>query len=213
MKNALNRKASFVLVGGKSGTGKTTYLERYIVGSHHQRVFIFDHQGELGERLGIQASMTLASAYEQSAKNRFIAYDFSDEAPADKEGAFEAFATYVFEFAKLNAPRGVETLFVCDEVQQLLTQWEIPTPLKAILETGRRRRLDGLFGMQQFNAVHNVMRNQVTEIVALTQTDETALKFLDSQGFDPEQVRSLPQLHYVWKKCITGEFREGQIKY
>lgn len=205
------RKASHVFVAGKSGKGKTSYAERYIVGSHHDRVFIFDHQGEFQHRLHVEPVIDFSELWERAAKERILCFDFSLHFPGELEDTFDQFCATVFELSRYYLqPAEIETLFVCDEIQKVTGPFNAPKPLKDIMQTGRRYALDSLTMSQAPNEVHNTLRNQITELVLFNLVEENSLKFAANLGIDVSQVLELPDLTYNWYNLASGEQRLRQ---
>ncbi len=208
------RKASHVLVCGKSGMGKSTYALRYIIGSHHERVFIFDHQSEYSLRLNVPASYTFPEMFKRAQTERINIFDFSINYHGLLQESFNEFSDKVFEVSKKYLePQGVESLFVVDELQKIIPVQDAPKELKNIYQTGRRFNLDSLTLSQQPNRVHNEVKEQITELILFRLEDENSLKFVKGMGKDTELVKALPPLNYRWYNTITGEERLSEIKY
>lgn len=210
----IERKASHVLTCGKSGTGKSTYNLRYLIASHHDRVFIYDHQGEYCERLHLLPVYDFHSLRERTKTERLLAFDYSKNYSGEMEQCFDLFCDEVFSMCKNHLePQGVECLFVCDEVQKVTTTSDCPKPLKNIVQTGRRFNLDTALMSQQPNRIHNELREQVTELVMFNLIDENSLKFVKKMGLDEMPIMKLPELHYIWYDLKRGTTRNSSIKY
>lgn len=208
------RKASHVAVGGNSGSGKTTYGERYIVGSHHARVFIFDHQDEFNQRLHVHPVLSFDAIRSRAETERIICYDYAHEFPGKLNESFDLFCEEVFDISKhYLEPAGVDCLFVCDEVQKCSSPNNCPQPLKNILQTGRRVGCDSLCLFQQPNRIHNEHREQVTELVLFNLMDENSLKFVAQMGKNTEEIQALKPLEYKWYNLRTGEERKSVITH
>lgn len=213
MQNIL-RKARHDVIVGKSGTGKTSYAERYIVGSHHDRVWIYDHQGEFQQRLNLLPVYDFDELYERASKERILCFDYSAAYPGQLEECFDLFCTYIFDFNRqFLVPKKFEALFVCDEVQKCTGPQNMPQPFKDIVQTGRRFNLDTLCLSQQPNELHNSHRNQITHFTAYRLIDYRALEWIDKLGVDTDPITKLPDLHYRWHDLANGEIREGKIDY
>lgn len=210
------RKASHVLVAGMSGKGKTTYAERYMVGSHHDRLFIFDHQSEFSFRLNLLPIYSIEELRERAAEERFLAFDFTKNFKGQLEESFDLFCTEVFRMCEENLePAGMESLMVTDELQKIVPlESRVPRPLKNVYQTGRRYALDTLTVTQAPNELHNNVRVQITEAAMFKLTDENALKFIAKMGWDAESIMRLNDLHFNWYNRNTGEERLNcEIKY
>jgi hypothetical protein len=210
----IKRKASHVLVAGRSGMGKTTYGERYLIGAHHKRVFIFDHQGEFAERLHVLPIFRFEDIRRRGETETILCYDYSREARGQLLEAFDAFCTEVFDICEFHLePRGFDGLIVCDEIQKCIGDQSPPQSVKNIVQTGRRFGVDSLFLSQQPNRIHNEMREQVTELVLFSLQDENSLKFAKNMGKNVEEVQALKEHEYLWYNLHTGEERRGVVKH
>src|SRR5271165_5323952 len=90
-----------ILIGGKSGSGKTTYLLRYVQNSSFQRYFIFDHKLELQNRLGIATSYNIEEVSERLKKGeKYISYNYSEEFPGAVEEGFQFYCEWCYEVCK-----------------------------------------------------------------------------------------------------------------
>jgi hypothetical protein len=210
-------KATHVFVGGKSGMGKTTFALRYILGSPHTRVFIFDHQGEFATRLGIAEEDTagnLERFFELAETNRVVPFDFVPTG-YDKETAFAVFCSAAFDTARAIEEGGHKgsCLFVCDELQQFVSAQNCPPEFKQIVETGRRWNFDTLSLSQRPNAVNAAIREQFTEMILFRLQDENSLKFAGSIGADVGEVMRLPPHHYLYYNVISGGERKGELRF
>lgn len=203
------RKASHVLVAGMSGMGKTSYGERYLVGSHHDRVFLFDHQSEFQVRLNLLPCYSLAEMRERAQTERFVAFDFTQNFKGQLEESFDLFCEEVFRMCEENLePAGIESIMVTDELQKIVPlESRVPRPLKNVYQTGRRYKLDTLTLTQAPNELHNNIRVQITEAAMFKLTDENSLKFISKMGWETESIMKLPDLHYNWYNRNTSEVR------
>jgi hypothetical protein len=201
----INHKPTKLLISGRSGTGKTTFWCRYLLGCRHSRVWVFDHQGEMPFRAEMRSwpiAHSMDEFCELADKHARVIYDCADEFPGLTIEAWEQFCDLAFEAAKSYQK---PMLLAADEIQQLGDALTISDEFAACLETGRRYALDLALSGQQLNLIHNRIRNQATEIVAFAQSDERALKFLEHNGIDIERVRNLKPHHYVHLDTRTGK--------
>lgn len=208
------RNASHVGCYGMSGCGKTSYGERYIVGGHHSRVFIFDHQGEFQSRLRLVPVYSIEELISRASNERFLCFDFSLNYEGQLEESFDEFCDVVFRLNKeLFVHEGMDSLFVCDELQQVVGPHQCPKPLKNIMQTGRRNGIDTLLLGQQPNEIHNTVRNQMTELVLFRLIDENALKFSKNLAIDTSHILTQEKLCYTWYNIRTGELRKSRIDF
>lgn len=185
-------KSKKILITGVTGSGKTTYFERFVFNSNYTRKLVFDHIGNIEWPF---EPATSESEIDDQYENGFVVFDPSEMFPGNVEEAFEFFSYYSFEKAKLDP---FETkLFAVDEIQLLIDTWNISDEARAIIQTGRGYSLDFIAIAQQLNEVHNKMRAQMSEIVTFFHDEPRVLEALEQRGFNPVEVQSL--------KC-PGEF-------
>lgn len=204
----LTHRPTKILVTGKSGTGKSTYFTRYVLNSAHDWKFIFDHEGEFQQRLDCGAVYELAGLEEPLQEERWVIYDPSKEFPGETEAAFDKFLGWVF--ARCATLPGTK-LFACDELQKMVGTMSVTHNLTCLLETGRRRGLDCVMISQQPNAIHNRVREQLTEVVTFQQLTDNAIDFLAQIGFDAEQVRALHPGEFWARSLSTSAEARGRV--
>lgn len=205
-------KPTKLLVTGRSGTGKTTFILRYLAGAIAEKVFIYDHQSEFSERLGLEPlPLTLAALGEHADRHRVTICDPSlTRTPAAL--GFELFCQFCREYAQL-LPAPCSTLLVCDELHRLqeTTATGLPESFVDVLEFGRRDGLDVLIASQAPNLLHNRIRNQITEVAAFSLIDERAASWLEPVGVDADDLRRLPRGQYIYINLDTGDQRRGVV--
>lgn len=197
-----------LLVTGNSGSGKTSYFVKFLQASDHQKIFIYDHQGELSQRLRctpLFSSDEIAEAIKRG--DRLICYDPSECYSGRMHDGFNFFAELVFEIGKVTSGK---KLFAVDEIQQLVDASTLPWEISQIIETGRRRGIDTAFISQQPNIIHNRIRNALTECVSFMHNDERAVKFMVDLGFPEDQLRNLRQFEFISKNLRTGQIFSGK---
>lgn len=196
-----------VLIVGCSGSGKTLYWTRYLLGSRVRCRFIYDHQGELAARLRIEPARypdQLAAA----AARGWCVFDPAALFPGDTPGGFRFFCEFAYAASGRLPGRKI---FACDELQVLVGTNQVPPELALVLETGRRVGLDFAGIAQQPNLIHNRVRNQATEVVAFRQVDPRAVDWCAAVGFDPEAIRALRPGEYLARNLQSGGTARGRV--
>lgn len=213
----IHHQARHIGIAGKSGMGKTTYALRYIQGSHHDRVFIFDHQGEFRNRIPTQEGQVCVNVADLPAaveKFRVVIYDPALEFAGNFEEGFEWFCEFVLGVCEHHTVRlGWHCLFVCDEIQKFCSPANCSFQFKAIVETGRRQMLDSLTLSQRPNAINPAIREQYTELIMFRLTDENSSKFASWAGADTDLVRQLPAHHFLFFNVMSGDERPGELVF
>jgi hypothetical protein len=208
----VHHKPTKILIVGKSGSGKTTYELRYVRNSGHATVFIFDHKQEFEEREGIPASISIDECTERLTKGeKFISYHYAHEFPGDAENAFQFFCEWVYEICKALRDDGKERLFACDEVNRFTGTGDMGWAFRQLIEDGRLQGLDFVGTSHAANQIHNRLRLQLSEIVALRTLDPRPLAFLQENGFPVEEIKALPTGAFIAKDLDTDTFTRGKL--
>lgn len=203
----LAHRPTKILVTGKSGSGKSTFASRFLLNVDARVRFIYDHQGEFSLRFKVAPAVDAEGIARQLASG-WVFFDPSRMFPGKSSEGWDFFCDFVFEVSQQTPGR---KLLFCDELQMLMSRSTLPDEFASVLETGRRYELDLLLVAQQVNLLNNRVRNQLTEIVSFTQTDRTALDWLEDSGFDPGVLRSLPAGQYVDRRLSLGLEESGRV--
>lgn len=204
----LKRKATRTLVTGRSGSGKSSYLEFAIRTDNADRIFIFDPEGEFSERLHLPITTQLADITQLNdgrPQNRIVCYA-SDDSPVNTD--FEDFCLFVFEYCKV---ANQTVLIVIDELQRYVNAYSLPDAFVDAMFRGRRYGLNMLLSSQQANLIHNSVRSTITQVVSFAQSDENAIKFGRMVGI--EGVEKLPDMHCRIKRMGHDGVRACKMVY
>lgn len=203
----ISHKSKKLLVTGTSGTGKTTFWERYILNAEYDWRFIFDPEGEWSFRQSWPSVGSL-DGIQQQLPSGWVVFDPADEFEGELQEGFDWFCDFVFELCK-DLP-GTK-LLATDELQLLTDSNQVSKPLRRVMETGRRRGLDVAFVSHQVNLMHNRTRNQFTEVVSFNQQDPVATKWLEHFQFNAEELQQLQEGEFVLRNKQGAE-RRGRLK-
>jgi hypothetical protein len=208
----VHHKPTKILIVGKSGSGKTTYMLRYVMHSGHETVFIFDHKGEFEEREDLVPSLTLDDCGERLKNGeKIVCYQHHSEYPGDADVGFQDFCAWVFRVCRVLREDGKSRLFVCDEVNRFTGTSDMGDDFRCLIEDGRLQGLDFIGTSHAANQIHNRLRLQLSEIVALRTIDPRPLQFLEENGFNPEEVKELQTGEFIAKDLDNDEFSRGKL--
>lgn len=196
-----------LLVTGASGSGKTTYWTRFLLGTQARLKLVFDHEGEFSYRQRVPAASDPQSLADGAARGWCI-FDPGRMFPGMLPEAFNFFSEFSFNAAVAMPGRKI---FACDELQKLVGTSQVSRELALVLETGRRYGLDVAMISQQPNLIHNRIRNQLTEVVTFRQIDQVAVDWLESVGFEADSVRALGNGHFIALNLLTGGCSCGSV--
>lgn len=203
----LGNKRSVTICAGVGQSGKSTFALRYLINGRFTCRFIFDPEGEASARLGMPAA---SDAYELSLAliRGWVLFDPDAMFPGRHADAFAFFCEWTFEMAS-RLP-GQKVLMV-DEVWKYISTQKVPPELSTCVQTGRKRGLGMVFNTQLPNKLHLSLRNECSELVCFRLQDSSVLEFPQERGFNVDELRDLPDLHFVSRSETGGELR-GRIK-
>jgi hypothetical protein len=195
------REVLFVV--GKSGTGKTTFVLRFLVNASIRYRFIWDGDGQIAERLNLPAATT-AEEMEFSIPSGFVIFNPNHLFDGRHAEGFAWWAAWVYDrCASLEGSK----IVVVDEVWRYCKPASIPKPLESCILNGRSRELSCCFCTQHPNKVHNSITGEVTEWVTFCLDHELNLAPLEKAGFDPQQVSKLQKGQWLARAAGGGSLR------
>jgi DNA helicase HerA-like ATPase len=203
----LAHKPNKLLVTGASGTGKTTYWLRYVLGAEARWKFVFDHEGEFTLRSRARPALS-APDLADSVRTGWTVFDPAVMFPGRMPEAWLFFCDWVFA-ASARLPG--KKLIACDELQSYSDNQRAPIEMNTVLETGRRYGLDAAFVSQAPNLLHNRVGNQLTEIVTFRHVHPRPIEWLTGVGFHPDQVLALPPGSFIARNLNSGAESRGRV--
>lgn len=187
----LNRQ--IVLLGGQSGSGKTSFALKLLCNTTAPYKFIWDPDGQISNRLGMPSAQT-EEELECSIESGWIIFDPNVMFPGRHPEGFAWFVGWVFQVC--GVLDGRKWLLV-DEVWRYCDPHKIPRELAECVQTGRVRGLSCVFATQRPNKVNESILNEVTECVAFRLQGANALKTLQELGVNPVVVSGLEPGQFV----------------
>jgi KaiC/GvpD/RAD55 family RecA-like ATPase len=196
--------ASFVVVGGKKGTGKTTKFHKLYLAHKARWKFNFDPRREMSIKLKIPASTTLQDIESRAKRELPICFDpHAEMFPThQKKEAFNFFVKWVYEFSK--RVDGVK-LFTCDEFQKVVrAKTAIADCVIELADDGRKEEIDILAVVNKgMHKIHEEMRDQITDLYIFQTTGRNSLQWLE-EDFDDEEIQKIRGLK-------TGQFLHKSV--
>lgn len=190
-----------LLIVGKSGTGKTTYFLRALLGLKARCRFVFDHKGELAAKLGCRPALTIPDLAAAVPRGWVVFQPwamFKGRAAA----GFAFFCDWAYEVAGFMPGRKIVAV---DELQQFISAHQVDPEFGAVVEDGRIRGLDLVAISSAPNLIHNRVRGNMTEVAAFLTDEARPLEWLQARGFDPAILARLPRGHYVCRNEKGGQ--------
>jgi len=196
-----------VLIAGASGTGKTTYLRRFLERAPATVRFVFDHQGELARLLSVPAILS-ANHVVPAIASGWVCFDPALQYPGRTAEGFDWFARVAFHASQRLPGR---KYWVCDEVQMFCNpQRPVPPGASLIFDTGRRCALDVAAIAQAPQRLHGDARNQLTELVCFRLSDVKARRWAMDLGLSVDPG-TLGAGDYVARNLQTGVEVTGNV--
>lgn len=178
-----------IFVLGSTGCGKTTLIANLAL--TRKRFVIIDTKEDFPETFFTGAVSCDASGFLNSLNSgleRIIVQLWKTE---DQEQSLAYCCEALMRFHTANP--GIETTFILDELNHFVYVNHCPDSLRDIVLRGRSVGIRKIFGAQWFGTIPTWLRDSFTEIYTFRHNDETGVERLEQFGFDPEEVRTLPQ--------------------
>jgi hypothetical protein len=203
-----------IVVAGRSGSGKSTVANIFLLNEPLTCRFIFDPEGEFAERLGHRACQTLDELAAAIATgwvifNPTFLFPGSDVAQTEtSQRAFESFCGWVWRNA-VNIPG--RKILLADEIWKFCKPNFIPVCLRAIVQNGRKRGIGLLATTQTPNFMHETIIREATEFIGFRLEGRNLLKFLED-NMNNFPVSELPTLLFEERRrarCIAQNRLSG----
>jgi len=202
-----------ILIVGMSGAGKSTYQIRYVKNTPYDRIFIFDHKLEFRAKLGVDTVFSTDDIVRklEEGKEKMFSYSPLEDYPGDQQLGFNFYCEWTYNVCKALCADGRKSLFVADEVNRFTDSSNMGDEFRELIEDGRLQGLDFIGTSHGANSINNKLRGQLSEIVALRTRDARPLKFLEENGFDPEEVRALNKGEFISLDCANDRFTRSKL--
>jgi hypothetical protein len=139
----------------------------------------------------------------------WVIFDPHPMFPGRVQEGFDFFAEWACAMSGSLPGRKV---LVVDEVWKYCTPTSIPPGLALATQTGRKLGLGILVNTQLPNKINGSILNEVSELVCFRLQLKPALEKVQEYGFDPDQVRQLPDLCFIARNLDSGGELSGRIK-
>jgi hypothetical protein len=203
------------ICAGVSGTGKSTFVIRYLVNAPLSVRFLFDaesserdpSQNEFADRLKLPP----AGGFFQlgiALCNGWVPFDPHELFTGRLEDAFCFFCEWAW--AKSSEIPGNKVIVV-DEVWRHCSPQKIPVELANIVQSGRKVGLHLFVLTQEPNRLNSSIINGASEFVCFKLQSQAALDCVENYGFNRDEISRLPEFHFVARNLDSGGELRGQI--
>lgn len=203
-----------MLIVGRSKMGKTVFAHRFVRNAPHSFKFVMDHDAKKQFRTNNPGAARWLCVDERGLKKAveqrwpMIVFDPHTMFPGRLNAASEFWCEFCFETSKIFP--GLKLVFM-DEVQLLAGPNKKPPEFCKVFETGRHFGLDFVGCTLAFNAIHNALRGQVTDLVSFQTTEPLALDAMLKVGLPVERVRGLQRGDFVHYDMNAQEAWKGRL--
>lgn len=200
---------AFTLVCGASGTGKTSFAVRYLLNSRFSTRLIFDPDGEFAQRLRLPA-VGRAVDLDLWWRRGWVCFDPSVHFAGRNEDAFRWFLAWAMDVAK-GIPGGT-SLLVVDEAWKYCSPHAIPPEFAAVLQTGRKVGLQGMFLTQRPAKLNGAVHNETTETVSFLIHEAAGLEKLEAEHeLSGPEIRALSPGQFVAVNRLSRAVLRGRL--
>ena len=209
-----DNKARCILVSGCSGSGKSSYVVKYLLNAKFTCVFIFDPRGEYAARFKRRAAC-IPAELAALAQSGLVIFDphtmYPGGAATNFQKAFEDFCDFTFSMSGLMG--GQKILFV-DEMWRHCSPNKIPLALATIVQDGRKNGVGLITSTQRANRLNEAILTECTEGVYFRMKGGNARDSLMEidDSFPYDEVLTLPDMHFIAHDLNTGGELRGVVK-
>lgn len=204
------------LVVGMTGSGKTTFVLRYLFNVSPTCRFLFDDEGRTAPRLRIKPQYTAADC-ESALASRWVIFnpsrcflpaDGDRDILAPSKRAFRWFCAWAFNCAA--RVQGVK--IVClPEIWRYCTPDAIPPEFARLLQQGRELGVHVILDTQRPEMVNPSIIGAATELVSFKLLSPDALRTVERIGADRQRVAALPLGSFVAQNRLSGGSLAGRV--
>lgn len=204
-------KNSTVFVLGATGSGKTTLIAN--LARKAERLIVIDSKKDYApEFFGNLCKMTpdfsLFVDWLNNGEEKII-FELHKHSGNTREEVLSVILQTIFEFQLLNYKSLPPLVIALDELDSYVSSRVAPPGIELVIKQGRSVRIEKIFGGQWFAGIPAWARDTFTEIYAFAHYDKNGLLRLEQFGFDPDQVKNLPQ--YVCAYVGKGETKTVRL--
>lgn len=201
----INAEPGCTAVYGMSGTGKTVFACRWLAGRKDLACrFVFQEpKRDIIERWGLSDAGNEADLL-CAVEDGFCIFWPGEMFAGDWNTALDWFCGWSYQIAATLPGRKI---LMVDEVWKYVSPHSIPKSLNLWIQDGRSFGCETLFATQQPNRINESIVGAATETVCFRLKGRNALKTVSDLGFDPDEIRHLPDGHFVAMGETGGELR------
>jgi energy-coupling factor transporter ATP-binding protein EcfA2 len=182
---------SVILIFGKRGSGKSTLAKKIL--SHSSRVVIFDPLSEYRDEAMIYTTWETFYSSMQRHRNdatfRLVCrFEYEDEDETREAYQSAARACYVVK----------NVLLVLEECELFLQSGEHDNYINHLTSFGRHRNVCMLAIGRRPPEIPIKLRANTTTTISFRQVEPRDLQYLESWGFNPDELEKLPDYHFAY---------------
>lgn len=217
--------AHHTAVVGMTRSGKTTYVNRYLLNTGLTGddpppavTIIHDDLHRMAYRLCLPPCHTTA-AMEAALLTRSVCihpermfrldnFKPSVGVPTPQHAAFRATCKWAMEVAQRGPGRKIVSL---PEMWRFCTKDSIPLEFAMLAQAGAETGVELLLDTQTPEKLNPSLDGQLNELVCFKLISSEALKAVERMGADPDEVKNLPLGSFVAYNRISGDVLRGKV--
>jgi len=206
------------LVVGMTGSGKTTFCNRYLLNTAPACRFVFDDLNRVWPRLNVKPCYTDRDV-ELALPQRWVIFNHERMFPLvgfqSRQGittpahaAFRWFCSFIFTASQ----RGPGSKIVVNpEIWRFCTADSIPPEFAMLAQAGRELGIELVLDTQRPETLNPSVTGAITELVCFKLTSPEALRTVRDLGADREAVAALPLGSFISYNRLSGATLTGRV--
>jgi len=199
---------SNTIVAGIGGSGKTTFTFRYLANARLDYRFVFDHTGQYAAAFGIAPQQDMFDLAIGLIRG-WVVFDPSKIWSGRGQEGFAWFAGWAFERAKELPGRKV---FVVEEGWKFLTPRRHPVEVEQWTCEARNYGGAAWFNVQRPGKLPEFVRSECSELVCFHLDEEDTLDWPEQKGMIRDELKALPNFHFVSRHIDSRAELRGRVK-
>ena len=196
------------IVAGIGGSGKTSFTFRYLANARLDYRFIFDSTGQYARAFGLAPQVDEFDLACGLCRG-WVVFDPAVHFSGRSAEAFAWFAGWAYERCK-QLP-GSKCFFV-EEAWKFLTPRTHPKEIEQWVCEARNYNGGAWFNAQRPGKLPEMVRSECSELVCFHLDEEDTLDWPEQKGLNRDEIKTLPNFHFVARNIDSRAELRGRVK-